>query len=270
MSTKDEDYKSEELKQLAKILAWKSQSKSLMDNNGVTIVLPNDSHTPFAYHIANQYNSITAELKRYCIDQVYKGQTYVGPPELSTELAFDIVSPSSAKSSELRRADAEMVQVIAAVLKDCGLPSVVIKLSHYSLLQAILNHCNIPNDDQRSTWCRQAKEELKRVQFNRPNGFKANLDVRMKSLLNLLILHGNLDQVKTRLNSLPAWVGSEVASMADKAFADLEEILSNINDDDRKGYSVCIDLSVGLENYDNIMGFDGFLFRFVYQKYELQ
>ncbi len=258
----------DELKQLATLLANKS-SRSFIDEHGTLALLPGDSYTIFARHVAS-YNIIT-ELKRYCVSHVYNGLVTIGtPPEPSTELAFDIVSSSSAEPSELRKADAEVVQVIGNVLKDCGLPSVVIKLSHYSLLQAILTYCNIPSGGQRLNMCRKAKEELRNVQFNRPRGFNANLDAQMKSLLSLLIVHGSLDDVKSTLISLPDWVESEAASMADKAFTDLEEILRNIIGDDQEGYPVYIDLSVGLDNYKNLSGFDGFIFNFVYQEYQDQ
>lgn len=263
----DGDYKSVELKQLAtQLLANNKSPDSFIDKYSTVVVLPNDSHTPFARHIAS-YN-IKTELKRYCVSHVYNCSLIGPPPEPNTESAFDVVSPPSAGSSELRKADAEVVQVIQNVLKDCGLPSVVIKLSHCSLLQAVLKYCNIPNDDQTAKVFRQAKEELER--FNRPREFL--LDDQMELLLSLFIIHGELNEVKTKLSNLPDWTKSEAASMAQKAFDELEGILSNLtrSEDDRESYRLYIDLSVGIEKHNALSGFDGFLFNFVYKEYEDQ
>jgi len=252
MSAK-KDYECEELKKLAAILEnnySSSSSQSFVDFRGTMPVLPVDSFTSLARHVVS-HNIM--ELKRFSIHPVYVGDKYFGPPEPSNiDLAFDIVTPNKS----LRQADAEVIKVFEKVFKDCNLSSVVIQLNHRSIIEAILIYCKIAVD-QRSQMCRQLRE----YDHNRSSPSHAML----VPIWKLFDVTGNLSQVKAHLNSLPDWIGSESASLADGAFKELEEIihhLSRANNQRGLSYKIVIHLKTGIDNYDT---HSGYLFSFIHQ-----
>jgi len=140
MSTNEKDYSCEELRKLSVILENET-SRAFIDYNGTLAVLPVNSYTSFAHHIAS-YGLI--ELKRFCIQQVYQREFHTGePPEPSnTELALDIVSEPSSTSKTLRQADAEVIKVFERVLlKDYRLAYIELQLNHRLLIEAVLIYC---------------------------------------------------------------------------------------------------------------------------------
>ncbi len=103
MSSQEEDpYESNELRNLSKIMDLK-YPQSFVDCYGSLLVLPVDSHTSLARYIAS-YN--IKKLKRYCVNQVYRSDSSCSPPESSSELSFDIVSPERKASH-----DAQVIQL---------------------------------------------------------------------------------------------------------------------------------------------------------------
>jgi len=260
----EEDYKSVELKQLATVLENDS-SRSFVDKYGTLAVLPVDSHTPFACHVAS-YD--IKQLKRYCVNHVYTSLALIGPPpEPITELAFDVVSPPS---FSLRQADAEVLQVFHKILQDFPLPSYVLQLNHHLLLKAIFVHCKLP-ENQHAKACSLLMRKLNKIR-NRVDGLIVDEDDHQlnamfppESLeLVLKLVCGDLSGVKTTLSSFPDWSGSEASKLVDDAFGELEEII-NIFRDKESSSSMCpvsINLNIGIEYYST---HSGFLFSFTHQ-----
>ena len=151
--SKDANYKSAELKKLLDVIPTKSQKILFADQHGTTAVLWSDSHTPLVRHIATcNINTLT----RYCINQVYVKGSIGYPPEPTTELAFDIVTPSAS-----RDADAKVIATFSRILQDCPfnpLP-VFLQVSHHLLVEAILVYCGVPVDQQ-STACHELTRKL--------------------------------------------------------------------------------------------------------------
>lgn len=218
-----------------------------------------DSYTSFARHIST-YN--ITDFKRYCVNQVFTdGVKYNALlQEPSTELAFDIVTPPSAKAVDLRRADAEVIQVIERVLKDCKLSYVVLQINHHLLIEAILVYCKVPLD-RRSRILSQSNLKSELTQLVR-DGLLTFLN--LFTSFDLLKARGNLKEVKFKFENLPDWDGSEAALLANQAFNELEEIQNICQAKDKKGfmYPVFIDVSVGHEYYET---HSGFIFKFTSQ-----
>ena len=83
-----------------------------------------------------------------------------------------------------------------------------------------------------------------------------------EELLSLLsACWGNLNGVKSHLKNLPGWEG-EVASLADKAFDELEEIIGQA----KLSCPVFLYLNSGLELYNS---HSGFVFDFICQYKEM-
>lgn len=261
-----EDYRSVGLKELATVLENDS-SRSFVDKHGTLAVLPVDSHTSFARHVAS-YN--IKELKRYCVNQVYNNYNVGPPPEPSAELAFDVVTSSS---SSLRQADVEVIQVIDKILQDLPLPSYVLQLNHHLLVKAVLSYSKVP-ENQHSKACSLLKVKTRNIR-NGMDGFITTVNEELNTLftpeslelvLKLLKMWGNLSEIKSYILSLPEWTDAiEAASLAKVAFEELEEIINH-----QKSCSVCpifINLSIGLEKYKT---HSGFLFNFTHQSSEYE
>lgn len=259
----DEDYSCKELNKLAAILENDSWAGSFINCNGTLAVLPTDSFTSFARHVAS-YEII--ELKRFSINQVYQltnDARFSGqPPEpINTELALDIVSTPSSTGKALRQADAEIIKIFDQVLnKDCQLSCVVLQLSHRLLIEAILIYFKVPLG-MRSKACRRLQKELK----CRNKGASELLKIIMKILI---FVKGSLNDVRSQLRGLPDWIGSEADSLAEKAFGELKEIINflsspaNTGQDDCLSCQIFLSLSFGLEYYDT---HSGFLFNFIHE-----
>lgn len=262
----EENYRSVGLKQLATVLETYSL-RSFVNEHGTLAVLPVDSHTPFARHVAS-YN--IKQLMRYCVNQVYTSLELIGPPpEPISELAFDVVTPPS---SSLRQADAEVLQVFHKILQDFSLSSYVLQLNHYSLLKAIFVHCKV-SENQHAKACSLLIRKLNKIR-NGVDGLIVDEDDHqlnamfppesLELVLKLLKVCGDLNDVKTTLASFADWVGSEAAQLADEAFSELEEII-NIFRNKGSASSMCpisINLNIGIEYYRT---HSGFLFSFIHQ-----
>lgn len=249
-----EPYKSNELTKLSEILDNK-YPQSFVDFKGSLAVLPVDSHTSLARYIASYSIS---KLKRYCVHQVYSPDSSGSPPEPRTELAFDLAS-SERKSSQ----DAQVIQLIANILRDCKKSFVVLQLSHHLLVEALLVYCQVPVD-QRSNFCQHLKMERGAIKRLSSQDFIS--DDRLELFLNLVNMKRDLNGLKAYFGGLPGWVESGAAAIADEGFKELKEIISiykakNRNLKKRWRYPVCIKVNVGFENYDT---HSGFLFRFTY------
>ena len=248
--SKEVNYISPELTKLLDVMPAKSPEILFADQHGTTAVLWSDSHTPLARHIAT-YN--IQELKRYCINQIYKTGSIGSPPEPTTELAFDIVTQSASP-----QADANVIATFSKILQDCPftpLP-VFLQVSHHLLVEAILVYCGVPVDQQ-STACnvlirklgdKEACRDL--FTFTRP----------LDQLLALISARGDLQDVKLYLTNLPSWEG-DAALLAEQAFTELEEIISQSK---ALGLQCPVFISVNtcLELYDS---HSGFVFRFTCQ-----
>lgn len=107
------------------------------------------------------------------------------------------------------------------------------------------------------------KQKLKSV----PTGVLGfvNEDEQLKRVWKLLSLIGDFRGVKNHLNSLPDWIGSDAALLAENAFKELEEIVNLVGSQNMAQKNLIfiqLNLTVGLENYKT---HSGFLFRFAYQ-----
>jgi len=247
------------LKKLANILNRRQHySREFIDFFGTLVVLPRDSHTPFAYTVAA---FDIDDFKRYCINQVYTDYHIGPPPEATTELAFDIVSPSSTEEYNLRKSDVEVIRVISNVLRDCRQSSFVLQLNHHLLLEAVFIYCKVP-DDQKSEVCHQLELKLRDIR-DRADGYSAE-DDQFKRVWKILHFIGDLSAVEQHLNSLPDWIDSDAGLIAEKAFKELKAII-NLAKFERRGrknsMEMSVNLVVGLENYETR---SGFLFEFIY------
>ena len=262
MST-ETDFKSTELKILVQILGAQSPPVSFIDKRGTTVVLPMDSHTPFARHIVNY--DIT-ELKRYSINQVYQNYGFTDipdsklefrPPRSQVDLAFDIVTPSPS-----RQTDAEVIVNFSKVLRDCGLP-VVLQISHHLLLKAILIHCKVRSEQETAT-CFQLNKKLAdkyRNLFGHSYRETSTPQQHQQSplfekLLKLLDIVGKIEDVRPCITNL---LRGRALELADQALTELQEIITEAK---RMGLAcpIFLCLNVGLENYDT---HSGLLFRFI-------
>ena len=258
--SKEFSYKSPELKKLLNVLSSKSSREILFaDQYGTTAILWADSYTPLARHITT-YN--IAELKRYCINQIYKASSIGNPPEPTTELAFDIVTPSAS-----RQADAEVIVTFSKILQECQLP-VVLQVSHHLLVKAILEYCGVPEEEQ-SMACHQLTQKIKNIEadLERYNPIDLTFTRNQTApdqLLSLFSARGELRAVQSYLIGLPDWQG-DIALLAEQAFTELDEI---INQAKSHGLHCPVYISVNtcLERYDS---HSGFLFRFICQNQEM-
>lgn len=114
-----------------------------MNRAGGIVTLPVDLHTPFARFVSR---SGISWLKRYAVDVVYNERKHVGlHPKASSELVFDIVTPSPASVLT----DAEVLSTLSDVFYDSRLRlnrPVILQLSHHLLLKSVLIHCGIPEE----------------------------------------------------------------------------------------------------------------------------
>lgn len=230
----------------------------LMNQAGSIVTLPADMHTPFARYISR---ANVSWLKRYSIDQAYNDRRLVSShPKSSTELAFDIVTPSP--SSIL--ADAEVIATLSEVLHDPRLRfnrPIVLLLGHHLLLRAALIHCGIPQD-KHSELCHALQSRSKS-----DNGLiytrAAKLAVPRQSidmLTNLLELEGNISKLSASLTNLTSRKG-EAASLAKQALHELDAIASHAECMGLKCNLVCR-VDGALHSYD---AYSGIVFRFVCQ-----
>ncbi|CAH0391950.1 unnamed protein product [Bemisia tabaci] len=119
-------------------------SVRLMTCWGGLVHAPHDLHVPFARYLA--HNPII-NIKRYTVDRVFRERRVFGvhPKELY-ECAFDIVSAAPGNLLD----DAELLSIIWEIFN--MFPSVFaqktwfIRLSHTSLIHAILLHCGFEED----------------------------------------------------------------------------------------------------------------------------
>ena len=248
----ENDYESPQLKALVKVLARKSRQLSSIDEHGTTAVYWNDSYTPLALHIA--IYSIN-NLKRYSVNQVYKPSDIGGPHDHETDLAFDIVTPTAC-----RKSDAEVLNNFSKVFQDCQLP-VILKVNHHLLLKALFLFFGVPEDEQ-SNACDELRQKLENIEKKMDHLIEVQWSFTCQSqtreeLLSLLSAWGNLNDVKSHLKNLPGWEG-EVASLADKAFDELEEIIGQA----KLSCPVFLCLNTGLELYNS---HSGFIFDFICQ-----
>ena len=240
------------MKKVLNVISTTSPEILFLDKHGTTAVLWSDSHTPLARHIAT-YN--IHELKRYCINQIYKTGSIGSPPEPTTELAFDIVTQMTTQTQTSRDADAEVIVTFSKILQDCQLP-VMLLVSHHLLIKAVFVYCGVP-DDQQSMACHQLRAEFQRMETNRCQFNPANLTFAcnnqpLDQLLALISARGDLQDVKSYLTKRPGWEG-------DAAFTELEEIIS-----EAEGLQcpIFISMNTCLELYDS---HSGFVFRFTCQ-----
>lgn len=259
MSTNEKDYSCEELRKLAVILE-NENSCSFIDYYGTLAVLPANSYTSFAHHIAS-YGLI--KLKRFCIQQVYQRDFHTGePPEPSnTELALDIVSEPSSTSKTLRQADAEVIKVFERLLiKDYRLGFIELKLNHHLLIEAALIYCKVPLD-QRSKRCHELEKKFQALRDSNMKLDSSSLSDPIAMLLSLQ--SSSLSILKACLDSLPDWIGSESGNLADEAFKELGEIIKLLSrSSNRNGLNcpIVISLRTGLDYYDT---HSGFIFSFI-------
>jgi len=232
-----------------------------MDHNGKVFILPLDSHTTsLAYHIAT--SSAFYDAKRYSINQVYDIENYRASCSASTELTFNIVTSSASATQGLRllKEDAQVVQLIAKVIRDCkiSLSSVELQMSHQLLVEAILVHFGVPFD-QIATVARQIQEKLRCYPKGVIPTFNGIADPESLKLFWMLIndVPCTLKMMRDRLNNLADWnINGATTSTADRAFTELENIAQNLlGSDDLEGLPpILINLSLAFENYETYSG----------------
>ena len=233
----------------------------LMDRHGSIVTLPYDSHSPLARFITTENVS---HLKRYSVDQVFDKHVKVVkgfPPTSNLELAFDIVTPF-ASSKE----DAQVMTTLSNVFYDCGLP-VILQISHHSLLEAILVHCQVP-EEERSKACHELTTKYEYIYQSADYLVKNFVTTfscpSMENLLKFVEVSGKISDVKSYLMGLPGW-GSESVLLANQAFKNLKKIIAFLTKHNNKmGRHIPIVISVitAMENYDT---HSGLVFRFICQ-----
>ena len=231
-----------------------------MNQAGSIVTLPADMHTPFARYVSR---SNMSWMKRYSIDQVYNDRRLVSSlPKSSTELAFDIVTPSP--SSVL--ADAEVLATISDVLHDPRLRitrPILLRLGHHLLLKAVLIHCGIPQE-KHSELCyalqSRNKTDSKDGQIYSRTAKLAIPRQSIDMLINLLELEGSASKLASLLTSVTSRKG-EAASLAKQALHEMDAIASHAEHMGLK-CSFNFRIDVALHSYDT---HSGIVFRFVCQ-----
>ena len=227
----------------------------VLDRHGYIRTLPHDSQTQLAHYIAVDDHRVS-NLKRYCIGQMFSTTSVISPPQKpTTELALDIVTPSPS-----RQADAEVIITFSRILQDCQLLPVVLQASHHLLIKAVLVYCGVP-EDQQSKACHQLRKKITQHREGR-NSIDLSFDFNrpQEQLLTLMSASGELRGVKSYFNGLTDWDGN-VASQADQAFNELNEIISQAEEMGLQ-CPVFISMNTCLERYDS---YSGFVFRFACQ-----
>ena len=228
-----------------------------MDTHGSIVTLPSDSYTSLARYITSENIS---QLKRFSIDQVFPIHAFIGEtPNSNLELAFDIVTPSASAQE-----DAQVLITISKVLHYCRLP-VILQLSHHSLLEAILVHCQVP-ENERSKACRELSTKFKHIykgsDFMLKNFSFSFSSTSSDNLFNLMEVFGKVTDVQSYLSNLPGW-GGKSASLANEAFKHLNKIIKLFTSQAKVEGIHCpifICVNTALDNYDT---HSGMAFRFI-------
>ncbi|KAJ3283638.1 hypothetical protein HK104_010287 [Borealophlyctis nickersoniae] len=126
----------------------------LLDSAGTLVQLPYDLTVPFARLIARgNYPSLHLPLKRFSIDRVYRCNVAGGQPRSVLECDFDIVTSQLANMCP----EAEVIKVVFEILEVLSTKALdpsrhEIRINHCSLLDAVLDTCNVDPLAQRSTY----------------------------------------------------------------------------------------------------------------------
>ncbi|KAK6437572.1 eukaryotic translation initiation factor 2-alpha kinase [Oleoguttula sp. CCFEE 5521] len=115
----------------------------LLDASGNLVQMPYDLTLPFARQLA----ASDCPIRRvFTFGRVYRDAFTGGPPKVSEEVDFDIVS--KAQSGEQALDDAEILKVLDEITSQLTAiatnGTVSLQLNHADILDAILEHCRIP------------------------------------------------------------------------------------------------------------------------------
>lgn len=199
-----------------------SSQVQLMTQAGVIVTLLEDSQTPFARFIAR---SNTNWLKRMSVTQVYSEKAKSSGtvhPKLSTELAFDIVTPSPSLLS-----DGEVIATLGDILLDARLAAnrpIILQISHCLLVKAILLHCAIPKE-KHARVCHVLKDAILKSEGDLPCGSAMAEWLRLpvqvaETMLSLLQMEGTSAGIRQYLNGVIR--PGEAADLVEKALNDLD------------------------------------------------
>jgi len=227
-----------------------------MTQTGGVVTLPMDLQTPFARYIGR---SKITWLKRFSISKIYgeeKGSRMIHP-KCSSELTFDIVTPSPASVLS----DAEVMTTIADILHDHCLRisrPLSLQIGHRLLLEAILIHCGIA-EDKRKDVCHILKVCSKSENHIRNRASKLAISAQsVEMLLPFLEMEGSAAKMKASLAHLLN-TKEESASLAAQALHEIDVIMAHAEDMGLKlEFTVVVD--VAIQHY-NI--YSGIIFRFI-------
>ena len=227
-----------------------------MTQAGGVVTLPMDLQTPFARYIGR---SKITWLKRFDVSKIYseeKGSRTIHP-KCSSELTFDIVTPSPASVLS----DAEVITTISNILHDHRLRisrPLSLQIGHRLLLEAILIHCGI-DEDKRKDVCHILKVCSKSESHIRSRASKLALSTQsIEMLLPFLEMEGTAAKMKSSLSHLLN-TKEESASLAAQALDEIDVIMARAEDMGLKSeFTVVIDLAI--QHY-NI--YSGLVFHFI-------
>ncbi|KAK6440502.1 eukaryotic translation initiation factor 2-alpha kinase [Oleoguttula sp. CCFEE 5521] len=115
----------------------------LLDASGNLVQLPYDLTLPFARQLAHADFPLH---RAFTFGRVYRDAFTGGPPRVSEEVDFDIVS--TARDGEQALEDAEVLKVLDEITSQ--LPTIAtngtvsLQINHANLLDAIMEHCKVP------------------------------------------------------------------------------------------------------------------------------
>ncbi|KAJ8322743.1 eukaryotic translation initiation factor 2-alpha kinase [Batrachochytrium dendrobatidis] len=159
----------------------------LIDSSGNVVQLRHDLTIPFARMVSRLSLSATLPVKRYAIDQVFRGNLAGGQPRTLHECDFDVLY----RKSTSMLAEAEVIKVVCEVLDFSPLVHDVrhgfelqIRVNHAKILQNILEICGILTDKWNAVY--DVLEQLERqITFDRVRARLAEYGVP-KSVINQL------------------------------------------------------------------------------------
>ncbi|XP_031618624.1 eIF-2-alpha kinase GCN2 [Contarinia nasturtii] len=129
------------------VKSTKNTAVRLMTHSGSVVVLPYDLRVPFIKHIAMSGINL---MRRYSIGRVYREKKVFNfHPKQLYECAFDIISPYPATEGKNRLIDAELMSIayeLTNILPALKQQNLSIRLNHTSLLVAILQNHNVPQE----------------------------------------------------------------------------------------------------------------------------
>ena len=144
----------------------------LLDASGNLLQLPYDLTLPYARSLSRQVSSVRCSFTFGC---AYRDVFTGGPPKINEEADFDIINQFNTTDASLN--DAEVMKVMDEAVVELvtlgRLENVSFRLNHSEILDAILDICRVPKNQQPAV-----KETLSKLGFLRWTWPKVRSELR--------------------------------------------------------------------------------------------